>query len=78
MRAAGFGAGAGQALAAKGLDADDGTNLVAVDINIADPGALGDALHGSVDARVNAQGQAKAGGVDGVNHGIQFRGFSSG
>jgi len=69
------GASAGQALAAKGLYADDGANLVAVDVDVAHSGAFGDAFDGGVDARVDAQGQTKPGGVDLVDHGVKVRCF---
>src|SRR3546814_17848087 len=69
VRAAGFGAGAGQAFAAERLHADHGADLAAVDVAVADVGAAGDALHGVVDADVGAAGEAVAGGVDGVDDG---------
>src|SRR3546814_5921171 len=58
VRAAGLGAGARQALAAEGLYPDHRADLVAVDVDVADPGARGDVLDGLVDARVDAQGKA--------------------
>jgi hypothetical protein len=64
VRAAGLGAGAGQALAAERLHADHRADLVAVDVDVADLRPRDDAVDGFVDARVDAQGQAVAGGVD--------------
>src|SRR3546814_11074701 len=75
VRAAGLGAGARQALAAEGLYPDHRADLVAVDVDVADPGARGDVLDGLVDARVDAQGQAVAGGVDGLDYLVQFAGL---
>src|SRR5690606_9027146 len=64
VRAAGLGAGAAQALAAEGLDADHRADLVAVDVAVAHLHRAGDLLDGGVDARMDAQGQAVAGGID--------------
>src|SRR4051812_42936439 len=47
MRPARLRAGAGQALAAEGLRADDGADHRAVDVEIADRGALFDRLRGA-------------------------------
>lgn len=54
--AAGFGASAREANAAKGLSADDGASDVAVDIDVAGVDAGGDAGDGGMDAAVNAKG----------------------
>src|SRR3546814_6697794 len=75
MRAAGRGAWARRALAAEVLYPDRRADLVAVDVDVADPGARGDVLDGLVDARVDAQGQAVAGGVDGLDYLVQFAGL---
>src|SRR3546814_13975569 len=63
-----LGAGAGEPLSAEGLHAHHRADLVAVDVDVADLGARGDVVDGLVDARVDAQGQAVAGGVDGVDY----------
>jgi hypothetical protein len=68
VRAAGLGAGAGQVLAAERLHADDRADLVAVDVAVADLDARGDLLDGLVDARMDAERQAVAGGVDRIDH----------
>jgi hypothetical protein len=49
VAAAGFEAGAGEAFAAKGLDADDGADQVAVEVSIADADALLDLFDDTVD-----------------------------
>ncbi len=67
-RAAGLGAGARAAHAAEGLHADHGADEVAVDVHIAGVNALAQLGNGFVDATVYAEGQAVAGGVDGVEH----------
>src|SRR5687768_17278255 len=55
VRTAGLGSGAGEALAAKGLRADDGADLVAVDIDVAGLDAVAHMLDARVDARVEAE-----------------------
>ncbi len=70
-RAAGFRAGAGEAAAAEGLHAHHGADLVAVDIGVADAQARGDALLGGLDAGVDAECQAVAGGVDRIEQVIE-------
>ena len=72
MRAARLGSGAGKPLAAKGLAAHHRADLVAVDIDVADLQSVDDALHRSVDAAVQAKRQAIAGGVDGIDHRVDF------
>ena len=64
MRPAGLRAGAGQPLAAEGLRADDGADLVAVDVDVAGMDAVDDVLDARLDARVQAEGQAVALAVD--------------
>ena len=64
MRPASLGAGARKPLAAEGLRPDNGADLVAVDIGVADPHPRQDALDRSPDAAVNAQRQPVAGRVD--------------
>src|SRR3546814_1719340 len=56
-----------QPLAAEGLHADHGADLVAVDVDVADASTSGDALHRRIDAAVDAEGQAIAGPVDRVH-----------
>ena len=63
-RPAGFRPGAGQALAAKWLDADHGTDHIPIDVQVAYLRPLPDGLDGFIDAAVDAHGQAVAGGVD--------------
>ena len=75
MGSAGLGAGAGKAFAAEGLDADDGADLVAVDIDVADPGALGDLADAAVDAAVDAQRQAVARGIQPIDQLGELRGL---
>src|SRR3546814_20805898 len=67
-----LGAGAGEPLSAEGLHAHHRADLVAVDVDVADLGARGDVVDGLVDARVDAQGQAVAGGVDGVDYPVEL------
>ena len=55
-----FGARAGKAVAAEGLHTDDGADQVAVDVDVAGPGAGGDAVDGVVDAGVDAERQPKS------------------
>src|SRR5260370_5424475 len=62
--AAGLGAGAGEAFAAKGLHTDDGADHAAIDIAVADPEPREDVAHGLVDPAVDAEGQAVAGRGD--------------
>jgi len=68
MRAARFGAGAGEAFATEGLHADHGADLVAVDIDVADVGMAGQRLRPGVDAGLDAQSQPIAQGIDLSNH----------
>ena len=69
--AAGLEAGAGKGLATEGLGADHGTDDVAVDVDVAGADAAHHALDGLVDARMDAEGEAVAGGVDAVDHLVQ-------
>src|SRR5260221_9449983 len=66
VRAAGLGAGPGQAGAAEGLGPDDGADHVAVDVAIADAEPFDDALDRGIDAGMDAESQAEAGGFDGI------------
>ena len=75
VRTAGLGTGAGQALATEGLRADDGADLVAVDVDVAGLDAVGDMLDARIDAGVEAEGEAVAGGVDGGDHRVEFVGL---
>src|SRR6516165_11549034 len=70
-RAAGFGAGAGEALATERLHTDDGADHAAVDIAVADLEPREDMAHGLVDPAVNAEGEAIAGGGDLVEHRVE-------
>ena len=58
--AAGLGPGARQPLAAERLHAHDGADLVAVDVEVADAGVLGDVVGDGLDAAVQAERQAVA------------------
>ena len=64
MRAAGLGPGAAQALAAERLAFDHRADLVAVDVEIADPGMLLDIVADGVDPALQAERQAVAGRID--------------
>jgi len=64
MRAAGFGAGARQAMAAERLHPDHRADHVAVDVDVADLQSGNHVLDGIVDPRVNAEGQPVAGARD--------------
>src|SRR3546814_8718204 len=66
MRAAGLWPRPRQAAAAERLRADDGADLVAVDIDVADLRARRDMRRDAVDARVDPQRQPIARGVDRV------------
>ena len=55
MRSAGFRSGPGQSFVAARLHADDGADLVAVYVGVADARAAGDEVHGVVDTGVNAE-----------------------
>ena len=68
VRAAGLGASAAQAFAAKGLHADHGADHVAVDVDVADVRGMGHCLGPAVDAGLDAQGEAVAQRVDLINH----------
>ena len=64
-----FGAGPGQAFAAKRLDSYDRANLVTVDVDVADVRALRHRLRATVDSGLDADRQALAQGVDLIEHG---------
>ena len=68
MWAARLGAGAGKSFTAKGLRTDDGADLVAVNVVVAGLYTLGHVLDAVIDPGHQAEGQAIAGGVDGVDH----------
>ena len=71
MRAACFGPCARQAFAAKGLNAHDGADHIAVDVDIADASAGGELLRTGVDARLDAERQAVAQGIDLIHHALR-------
>src|SRR5688500_12355594 len=75
VRAASLGAGTRQVLPAERLHADHRADLVAVDVAVADLDAGRDLLDGRVDARMDAEGQAVTGVVDGVDHRVELSGF---
>src|SRR4029078_3223963 len=64
----GLRAGAGKTFAAEGLRADDGADLVAVDVDIAGMDFVDDLLHARVDAGVQPERQAVALAVDVGEH----------
>ena len=64
MRAPGLGPGSGKPLAAERLAFDHRADLVAVDVEVADPGMCLDIVTDRIDAAVQAEGQAIAGRVD--------------
>src|SRR3546814_19766524 len=72
MRAAGLWPRPRQAAAAERLRADDGADLVAVDIDVADLRARRDMRRDAVDARVDPQRQPIASGVDPVDQRVEF------
>ena len=74
-RAACLRAGARQTFAAKRLHADDGTDHVAVHIDVARMNAVDDLVDGLVDTGVYAERQAIAGRVDVVDQAIQLGAF---
>src|SRR3546814_17902169 len=71
-RAAGLWPRPRQAAAAERLRADDGADLVAVDIDVADLRARRDMRRDAVDARVDPQRQPIARGVDRVDQRVEF------
>src|ERR1700730_5776448 len=54
VRPAGFGSGAGGAIATEGVHADHGSDLVAVDVEVADAGPLGNQIRNTGNAAVQA------------------------
>src|SRR5687767_6572101 len=68
MRSAGFRTGAGEPLPAEWLRADDRTDLVAVYIDIAGMHGIDELLHPSLDARMQAEGEAIALAIDRCDH----------
>src|SRR5437868_1004717 len=62
--AAGLGAGSAEAFAAERLAFDHRADLVAVDVEVADPSARLDEGTGGVDPALQPQRQAEAAGVD--------------
>src|SRR3546814_188723 len=65
--AAGLWSGPRQPLAPEGLHADNGADLVPVDVDVSDPRPLRDAPYRGIDAAVDAEGQAVAGPVDRID-----------
>src|SRR5690606_31994953 len=66
--AAGLGPGARKALAAEWLGTDDGADLAAIDVDVADTETLDDLLHAVVDPRMQPEGEPVAPGIDCVDH----------
>ena len=78
VRTAGLRPGAGKPLAAEGLRADHGADLVAVDIDVAGMDAVDEMLGAALDAGVQAEGEPKTLGVDGADDGIDLVGLEGG
>src|SRR5256885_13949813 len=72
MRSAGLGPGAAQTLAAEWLAFDHRSDLVAVDVEIADAGMLLDIIADGVDAALQAEGEAVTGGVNVLDHLVEL------
>ena len=68
MGSAGLWPRAGKSFAAKGLRADDGTNLVAVHIHVSDPHPASHFINRAFNARMQAKGKAKARGIQRVTY----------
>src|SRR5580692_1190395 len=66
-RAPRLGSGAGQPRSAERLDADRRADDIAVDVDVSSLDAFDDARNRLVDAGVETEGQAVAGGVDVVD-----------
>src|SRR5438105_3979339 len=60
--------------AAERLHADDGARHAAIDVHVAGAYALRDLRDLAVDAAVHAEGEAVAGGIDGIHHAIEISG----
>tara|TARA_Y100000588_G_scaffold294158_1_gene314008 strand:- start:5651 stop:5977 length:327 start_codon:yes stop_codon:yes gene_type:complete len=71
VRAASLRSGARQPFTAEGLCADDGADLIAVDINVADAGALADVRDSRVYPTVNPQCRPVTVPVNGINHRVE-------
>lgn len=71
-RAAGFGAGARQAVATEWLGADDSADNVAVDVDIACMNPADNAGYVCGNAGMQAEGEAVAGGVDGIDNAVEI------
>lgn len=69
-----FGSCAGQTVSAEGLYADDCTDDVAVDVNVAGFDAAADVAYRAFDAAVYAVGQGVAFAVDLVDDAVEFVG----
>src|SRR5690606_24143394 len=57
-----------EALTTKRLAADNSTDLVAVDVNVAAMNSLSDRLHAGRDARMQTKGQAITRSIDRLDH----------
>ena len=66
MRAAGFGASAGQAFTAKGLYTDDSADDIAIHIHISDGHTVFNIFHGSINATVYTQCEP----ITGINNAL--------
>src|SRR5262245_30814263 len=70
--AAGLWARARQAFAAEGLRPHHGSDLIAVDVEVADPRPLGDELRHRSDPTVYGKGQPIARSVNGLDHFVEM------
>ena len=75
MRAARLGARAGEAEAAERLRADDRADHGAIDVAIAGKLSAGDLRDGQIDARMDAERQAVAQCVDGIEKRVETVGL---
>src|SRR4249919_1972352 len=72
MRPAGLRSGTAEALAAERLAFDDRSDLVAVDVEIADARMLLDIVANRVDPALQAERKAVTGGVDRLDHLVEL------
>src|SRR5205823_9491398 len=75
MRSAGLRSGSRQILATERLYANDGADLVTIDVAIADFRALCNMRNSGIYAAVDAERQAEAGSVDRIDDLIELIGF---
>ncbi len=78
MRPAGLGAGSRQAFTTKRLGADDGADLVPIDVEVSDSKPVNHLLDPAVDAGMQAKGQPEALLVDVIHHRVDLDGVEPG